>query len=339
MSDKYYSSEDVLKRIEAQVRRYNRKLKTMKIAVLAGGPGDEADVSLDSGKCVYEALKGDGQNVELVSVEKDITAILRKKWDRFNVVFNVMHGRYGEDGSVQGMFDLMGIPVVGSKVLGSAVCFDKSFSKLMFALLAIPTPKWLYIPYLEGVRPDVVIENWSGPAVVKPLKSGSSVGVQFYRDTPDLLREIQSLVKKHRGVVIEEPVHGRELTCAVIDSFNPIALPVVEIIPKSSSFFDYRSKYTKGVTEYEAPARITGGQFEKIAEYSLRFFRAAKLTSYVRFDLILDGEGKPKFLECNTLPGFTATSLVPMAARAFGLSYLDLVKFLIQDTLKIANFL
>jgi D-alanine-D-alanine ligase len=338
VSDKYYSSEDVLKKMEAQVRRFNRKLKNMKIAVLSGGPGEEASVSLESGKCVQNALKEDGLEAELVIVEKDIASILRKKWDRFDIVFNVMHGKYGEDGAVQGMFELMGKPVVGSKLLGSSVCFDKSFTKMMFALLAIPTPRWLYVPYLEGVRPEVVIESWTGPSVVKPLKSGSSVGIEFLPDPHTLLRELPGLVKKYRGVIVEEPVQGRELTAAVIDSFNPIALPVVEILPKKDTFFSYKSKYTKGETEYEAPARITGGQFEKIAEYSLRFFRAAKLSSYARFDLILDGDGKPRFLECNTLPGFTETSLVPMAASAFGLSYLDLLKFLILDTVKIANY-
>ncbi len=338
MSDKYYSSEDVLKKMEAQVRRFNRKLKNLKIAVIAGGPGEEATISLESGKCVYNALKADGLEVELVIIEKDISTILRKRWDRFDIIFNVMHGRYGEDGAIQGMFELLGKPIVGSKILGSSACFDKQFTKMLFALLAIPTPKWLYVPYFEGVRPDQVIENWVGPAVVKPLKSGSSIGVEFLPDQHVLLRELPALVKKFRGVIIEEPVSGRELTAAVIDSINPIALPVVEILPRKEAFFNYKSKYTKGETEYEAPARITGGQFEKIAEYSLRFFRAAKLNSYARFDLILDSDGKPRFLECNTLPGFTETSLVPMAASAFGLCYLDLLKFLLLDTVKITSY-
>jgi len=339
VSDKYYSSEEILKRIEAQVRRFNRKLKLMKIAVLAGGPGEEEKVSLESGTCVFEALKDDGLDVELVSIGEDISSVLRKKWDRFDVVFNVMHGRYGEDGAVQGMFDLIGKPIVGTKILGSAASFDKSFSKLLFALLVIPTPKWLYVPYLEGVHSEVVVENWSGPAVVKPLQSGSSIGITFIPDASELTRELPALVKKHRGVIVEEPIEGRELTCAVIDSFNPIALPIVEIIPQNEAFFGYKSKYTKGETEYESPARITGGQFEKIAEYSLRFFRAAKLSSYARFDVILDFDGKLKFLECNTLPGLTKTSLVPMAAKAFGLDYLSLIKFLILDTFRIANYL
>ena len=339
MSDKYYSSEEVLNRMLAQVRRFNRKLKTLKIAILAGGPSDEADVSIESANCIYDALKSDGISSEKVIADKDMGPIIRKRWDKFDVVFNVMHGKYGEDGSVQGLLDLSGVPVVGSKTLGSSVCMDKSYSKLLFTLLAMPTPNWLYVPYMEGVRPDVVIENWAGDAVVKPIKGGSSLGVRFFDDLTDLIRELPGLVKKYRGVIVEEPVYGRELTCAVIDSFNPIALPIVEIKPKSAEFFSYSAKYTKGETEYESPARITGGQFEKIAEYSLRYFRAAKLASYARFDLMLDNDGKLKFFECNTLPGFTPTSLVPMAAQAFGMSYLELVKFLIFDTLRIEAYI
>lgn len=340
MSDKYYSSEDVLSRMLAQVRRFNRKLKTLKIAILAGGPSDEAEVSIESANCIYDALKADGISSEKVFADKkDMGPIIRKRWDKFDIVFNVMHGRFGEDGAVTGLLDLAGVPVVGSKTLGSAASMDKSFSKLMFTLLAIPTPKWLYVPFMEGVRPELVIENWAGEAVVKPIRGGSSLGINFYDDLTDLIRELPGLVKKHRGVIVEEPVSGRELTCAVIDTFNPIALPIVEIKPQKSEFFSYSSKYTKGATMYEAPARITGGQFEKIAEYSLRFFRAAKLSSYARFDLFLDNDGKPKFLECNSLPGFTPTSLVPMAAGAFGLSYLELIKFLMFDTLRIEGYI
>jgi D-alanine-D-alanine ligase len=339
VSDKYYSSEEVLRRMQAQVRRASKKMSEIKIAILSGGPSPEREVSLASGNAVYNALKQDGMNVELVEVEKDILSMTRKRWDRFGLVFNVMHGRYGEDGAVQGLLDIYGVPYVGSKILGSAACIDKSFSKLLFTLLSIPTAKWTYVPHLEAVRPDLVVENWSGPSVVKPIKSGSSLGITFCKDVSELLRQLPGLVKKHKGVVVEEPIEGREMSCAVIDSVNPIALPVVEIIPQNQEFFSYKAKYTKGETEYQSPARITGGQFEKIAEYSLRFFRAAKLSGYARFDLILDDAGKPIFLECNTLPGFTQTSLVPMAAKAFGLEYTELLKFLIFDALRIEHYL
>lgn len=340
MSDKYYSSEEVLKRMHAQIRRFDKKLKDFRIAVLAGGAGVEREISLESGNCVYSALKDGGLNVDLIVIDKDVSSILRKKWDRFDVIFNVMHGEFGEDGSVQGMFNLLDVPVVGSKILGSAVAMDKSVSKLLFALLGIPTPKWLFVPYLEGVRPDDVVKNWEGAAVIKPMRSGSSIGVTFCGDVGELLRKLPGLVKTYKGVIVEKPVEKlKEVTCTIIDSFNPIALPPIGITPLSREFFDFSAKYTKGETEYQVPARITGGQFEKISEFSIRFFRAVKLSSYARFDIIIDTAGKLQFLECNTLPGLTKRSLVPMSASAFGLEYLDLLKFLIFDTIRLKAYI
>lgn len=247
---------------------------------------------------------------------------------RPDVAFPALHGPGGEDGGVQGFLETAGIPYVGSGVAASAVCMNKLYTKWAFEALNIPTPKWALVePYIYMERRSVAKLDTLPPfpAVAKPLAEGSSVGVEFIENE----EELRALIEKRKTpLLVEERIVGRELTLPVFGQPMEM-LPVIEIRPRSG-FFDFSAKYTKGMTDYICPADISPELRGVLRRYAEQLCRALALRHMCRIDLMLSKEGAPYFLEINTIPGMTATSLLPMSARAAGIDFPELIRRLIE---------
>ncbi len=288
----------------------------MKIAVLMGGRSSEREVSLKTGRAVADALRELGHEVVELDLTPDLACrLLDIKPDR---VFIALHGPYGEDGRVQGLLDILGIPYTGSGVLGSAIAMDKDVTKRLLRSEGIPTPDWVC------VRKGEAIPEWSGfPAVVKPADQGSSVGLSVVKDEEELEKSVKELFRTTDKVLIESFVEGRDMTVGVLKE-RP--LPVIEIIPKKG-IYDYESKYTKGATEYRF---LEDEELSKeLQEIALKVHTLLELRDISRVDFRVDGEGKAYVLEVNTIPGMTELSLFPMACRKAGMSFADMLSIII----------
>jgi D-alanine-D-alanine ligase len=286
-----------------------------KIAVLMGGPGSERDVSLATGRGVSKALRSLG--VEVVDVDvHDENFALPKDVD---LAFNTIHGTFGEDGQLQKILEERGVPYTGDGVEASRTAFDKILSKEKFREHNVVTPEWEVIEV--GKRPTISI-----PLVVKPARQGSTVGVVIVRNASELDSAMTEAGKYDRKLLIEKFVAGRELTIGVLDDQ---ALPILEIIPKGG-FYDFNNKYPflnpqgGGGAEHVCPAQIDPNKTKQIQEQALRAFRALGLVVYGRVDVVFAETGEPFVLEVNTIPGMTEASLLPEAAAAAGINYVDL---------------
>ncbi len=285
------------------------------IAVLYGGWSSERDISLGSGKCVMQSLKKQGFKTKGIDVDKKFTSKLKG----IDVAFIALHGKPGEDGSVQGILDFLDIPYTGSGVLGSAIGMDKVVSKYLFEINGIPTPDFYFE---DNIDIDEIIIKLDLPVVVKPRAEGSSVGIHVLETKNDIKKVITSMRRKYNGLLFEKYIPGMMATCGIL---HETPLPVLEIAPKKRKFYDYRSKYTEGMTEYIVPARIPEVQYKKIQEYALSAHRAISAQGFSRVDFVLDGDHNPYALEVNTIPGLLSGSNLPLEASAMGLSYDDLI--------------
>lgn len=298
----------------------------MKVAVLMGGNSAEREVSLQTGGAVAEALRKLGHHVsEIDAARRDLPAVLEDD-GRPDAVFLALHGRGGEDGTVQGLLEVMRIPYTGSGILASAVTMDKIFTKRLIEHGGIPVPEDLIFTrgYDAGTAPDIVAETLSYPVMVKPASEGSSIAVSQVTGPGQLVRALDEALEYDRRVLVEEFISGRNLTVGILGE-EPVVLPVLEIIPLEG-FYDYRAKYEKGRSEYEVPASLTTDQTRRAQEFSLRCFEMLDCASIARVDLILQqGTGEFFVLEVNTIPGMTETSLVPKAAAAAGMSFVEVV--------------
>lgn len=319
----------------------------MKVAVLMGGRSSEREISLRTGRGCAQSLRNLGHDVTSVdaadgsvlaagqeeSAARTLEAVralprqamletLRSEAVmEAEVVFLALHGRWGEDGTVQGALELAGKIYTGSGVLASAVAMDKAMSKRVFEREAIPTPHWMLLEAgVSGRALDVKLLG-GYPLVVKPNSEGSTMGLTIVRHPSELQPAIGKAAEYDSHVLVEQYIEGRELTVAVI---GEVAYPVVEIEPKSG-FYDYAAKYTKGASVYTCPAKLTTEQSKHIRELSLEAAQALDCSGVSRVDLRLSEDDEPYVLEVNTLPGMTPTSLVPMAAAAKGMSYDQLV--------------
>jgi len=304
----------------------------MNIVVLMGGLSAERDVSLASGKAVAEALRARGHGVTLV----DISGAPDDRWAAFEtaldrpdltgaeVVFLALHGDEGEDGTIQALLELRGLCYTGSGVLGSALAMDKEMSKKVFDLGGIPTPEWTMVPSAadEGEVRRALDRVGGLPAVVKPVDQGSTVGVSIVRDARSVDEAISGAAAFSERVLIERYIPGREVTVSIL---GDEALPLVEIVPEGG-FYDYECKYTKGKSRYICPAEIPEDRTRRIQDLGLKAFGLLGCAGFGRVDLRLAEDGSPFFLEINTIPGMTGTSLVPMAAKAVGIEFPDLVE-------------
>ena len=289
-----------------------------KVAVLYGGLSTERDVSLRTGKACADALVAKGYDVTLVDVDRDVAARLRQ--DRIDVVFNALHGRWGEDGCIQGLLEAMGIPYTGSGVLASALGMDKVVAKAMFKALGLAVIEYRTFPAARAGEIAPAELPFGFPCVVKPSGEGSSVGVHLVKDPARLAAACRDAATFKGDVIVERYVKGAEVNVAVLDGK---ALGAIEIVP-ANEFYDYAAKYTAGTTKYFYPARIPQPHVDRVMAASEVAHRGLGCAGVTRVDFIVAPDGTPYILEINTLPGMTGTSLVPKIAAGLGIAFPDL---------------
>jgi D-alanine-D-alanine ligase len=288
-----------------------------RVAVLFGGRSAEREVSLKSGNAVLAALRESGVDAHAFDpAVRELQALRSEGYDR---AFIALHGRFGEDGTVQGALELMGIPYTGSGVLASALAMDKWRSKLVWDAGGLPIPSYELLS--DGSAPDAIAARLGLPLFVKPANEGSSVGITKVKHESDLRAAYHEAAKYDRLVIAERFVGGGEYTASILGGQ---ALPVIKIEP-ANEFYDYESKYLRDDTRYLCPCGLSPEQEAEIQRLALRGFELLGGQGWGRIDFLMDGNGKPYLLEANTAPGMTDHSLVPMAARQAGMSFGQLV--------------
>ena len=290
--------------------------KPNKIAVLMGGPGEEREISLQSGKAIQLALEAIGYNVLSIIMENKLGDII-SDLHSVDLVFLGLHGSIGENGTIQGFLESLGIKYTGSDPLSSAICMDKNISKIIARDSKVNTPNWEIVTRGQTLNED----NSEFPLVIKPNDQGSTVGLTIVHDESELGPALNLAYNYSSSVMVEQFIEGRELTVTLIGGK---ALPVCEIIP-SHELYDYECKYTSGMSKYVCPADIDLVLMKRVQEITERLFDVLKCRHYSRADFRLDHEDNLWFLEMNTLPGMTDTSLAPMAAKAAGFSFNELI--------------
>ncbi len=288
-----------------------------KVAVLLGGRSAEREISLHSGKAVLNALQRRGVDAHPFDPAKQpMEEILRQG---FNMVYIALHGRYGEDGTVQGALELMGLPYTGSGVLASALAIDKWRTKLLWKAVGIISPHYEMLNAESDF--DVVVRKLGLPMIVKPSREGSTIGLHKVMSAEDLPSVYRTVAKHDPMVLAEKFIEGMELTVAIL---GDIPLPLVRI-ETTNEIYDYKAKYFSNDTRYFCPSGLSAEQEHTIQVQALQAHKVLGCEGWGRVDLILDKSGKPYFLETNTSPGMTDHSLVPMAAKTAGISFEDLV--------------
>ena len=298
----------------------------MTIAILAGGHSPEREISLLSGHQVQNALQSQGH--EVVTIDPAETPLLeRLTAGDLEGAFIALHGKEGEDGTVQRLLELIGLPYTGTRPFPCQLAFDKALAKEALAAAGVPTPRWAVIQ-ADALR-DLsaghilrhVVDRVGFPAVVKPARAGSAMGLSFVDSDEALPAAVMGALAFSDACIVEARVAGTEVTASFVGS-EPEALPLVEIVPRSGTY-DYASRYTTGATDYFAPARIDAAAAAAVSEVAVGAFRALGLRDLGRTDVIVDEQGAPWVLEVNVCPGLTEMSLLPMAAQAAGLSLAD----------------
>jgi D-alanine-D-alanine ligase len=308
----------------------NQSNKKKKIGVMMGGLSREREISLRTGKAILRALTEKGYQALAIDVSQDIAEALIK--EKIDIAFIALHGRFGEDGTIQGMLELMRIPYTGSGVLASALALHKIMAKKFFLCENIPTPTYEVFLRNEIEKNPPQTASLPLPLVVKPAREGSTIGVSVVRRGEELVPALKEAGKYDEEILVEEFMEGKEITVGILED---IPLPIIEIAPKSG-FYDYHSKYTKGETEYIIPARIPREKYLYAQEVSLKAFQALGCSGCARVDLMTDEDGNPFVIDVNTMPGMTETSLIPKAAGYAGISFEDLVeRILLGASLKI----
>ncbi len=329
--------------------------KDLVIALLLGGTSPEREVSKSSGSSIYKALAALGYKAILIDpaygkhqphkaedffAQKDFAEISNRNYveavnsnlfDEVDIAFLALHGKWGEDGTIQSLLELRGIKYTGSNVVSSAMSMDKIMSKILFKHYDIATPEWIEVNRHEK-EADVkkaVKEKLGFPCVVKPNDQGSTVGLTVCKHEDDLHKALKLAREYSSKALIEEYIDGHEVTVGILDNK---ALPVLEIKPKHG-IYDYECKYTSGMSEYEVPANIPEWVKLELQSQSLRAFEALGCSVYGRMDFRLSNDFKTYCLEVNTLPGMTSTSLVPKMAKAVGITFEELIDRIIKLSL------
>jgi D-alanine-D-alanine ligase len=309
-----------------------------KIAVLMGGRSLEREVSLSSGKRVCDALEERGYRVLALDVTPELVGTLRA--ERPDAVYIALHGKHGEDGTIQELLEFLGLPYTGPGVSASALAWNKAVSKRLFAAAGIPTPAWVTFTAdafkLAGAATalDLVPGAVGGfPVVVKPAEQGSALGLSKVSDAAGLPDALLSALSYGDAAIVEAWVDGVELAVSVIDGPEGTrVLPPVEMVPRSG-LFDFSAMYTPGETDYYVPARLDADKSAEVVAVAERVHRLLGCERVSRVDMVLGADGVPYVLEVNTSPGMTETSLMPMAAAAVGIDFQELVESLIRWTL------
>jgi len=337
----------------------------MNIAVVMGGISTERNISISGGKSVVDALRSIGHNVIpidpafgkdykkaeelIIDVSKPVSleelssyhprSYLEMMelpiWDTIDVAFIVLHGKYGEDGLIQSLFEFKKIPYTGSSPKTCSVAMDKIFTKNMLTAYGILTPKWMPIDAKSIDNDDTIKEirkELGNKIVVKPNDQGSSIGISIVKsgNLDDIHSALKEAAKYSNRILVEEFIEGREITCGLI---NGEALPLIEIVPKDE-FYNYKTKYIKGNSEYICPAELTDDVTEFVQSVSEMCYGILEVNSFCRIDYRLSEDNEPFFLELNPIPGFTSTSLVPMAAKVLGIEFPELCERLVNNAIE-----
>lgn len=303
------------------------------VAVVCGGPAAEGTVSRESGKCVADALRLANIEVATFELNERITEELQAA--SVNVVFPALHGPLGEDGSFQGLLEVIGLPYVGSGVTASACAMDKVLAKRIFRSFNLPVARDVIVHRSEGSRHAAkqVFEMLEGDVVVKPSNQGSAIGVLFASSFEELEQAIAQAFEYNEHVLVEECIKGREITVGILERDEIEVLPVIEIQTPSDTWYDYHHRYTPQMSEHIIPASLPTHQYTRVQEIAKHAHKALGCRDLSRVDFVVPRDGEPVLLEVNTLPGMTPTSLYPDAARAANVSFEDLVKHLVQRAL------
>jgi D-alanine-D-alanine ligase len=297
-----------------------------KIGVLMGGLSSEREVSIASGNAVLTALREKGYRPVAIDVGRDVAEKLRG--NAVEIAFIALHGKFGEDGAIQGMLEVMGIPYTGAGILASAIGMNKTVSKQVFRSRGLLVGPYEVVYDGDGAKAGALIEQLQFPVVVKPHAEGSSVGVSLVFRKEEVAQAVELAFEYGSEILIEKFIKGKEVQVGIL---GDRALGAIEIVPKRQ-FYDYKAKYEKGMSDHFFPARIPEAVYKRTLEAGLAAHRAIGCRGYSRVDFIIDEGGAPYILEVNTLPGMTATSLLPEIAKGVGISFPDLV----EEILKLA---
>ncbi len=297
-----------------------------RVGILAGGPSNEREISLRSGKAVHRALVGEGVDAVLLEVGSDIQDMIKRS--RIDVVFIALHGRFGEDGTVQKILEDLDMPYTGSGVEASRLALDKIASKQVFEGAMIPVPR--YVAFEKDRLDEREACALGFPMVVKPHLEGSSIGLSVVREKSALAPALKKAFEYGDRALVEEYIDGRELTVGIVDD---VPLPVIEIVTKAK-IYDYSAKYSDPETKYLVPAPISADESLKARELGLRAHKALGCRCFSRIDMMMDPRGALFVLEANTIPGMTERSLLPKAAGAKGLNFGALCITLVKDALQ-----
>lgn len=302
-------------------------MKATRVGVIMGGTSAEREISLCSGRAVAEALAGIGYDVVPVVLGSDSDVLAELAQAEMDVAFLALHGRLGEDGCVQGLLELIGIPYTGSSVLSSALAMDKLKSKELFRLHNVPTPP--YYVFSEGHAAadlEEVHGSFGFPVIVKPRREGSSIGLAKAKNLSELAQAVEGALAYDNAALVERFIEGREVAVGILDGR---VLGAIEIAPKSG-IYDFASKYTPGATEYYMPARLPAARYRGVLNLAERAAQALDTSGAVRVDLLVT-EGQNEYvLEVNTLPGMTSTSLLPKIAGAAGFGFAELCEAILE---------
>jgi D-alanine-D-alanine ligase len=309
-------------------------MQSRKIGVLLGGLSSERDVSLRTGEAVLAALRERGHDAVPIYVDRDVDVALRQ--EQIEVAFIALHGRWGEDGCIQGLLEMLGIPYTGSDVLASALAMHKGKAKELFRLHNLPTPAYYTLSAASvaaggagaAVADDelaAIHGDFGFPCVVKPIREGSSVGVTICRSPAELGPAIERALCFDDELLVERFITGKEVSVAILEDR---ALGAVEIAPRDG-FYDYANKYTRGATDYFVPPRVSPERYRGILAHALRAHLALGCRGATRVDMMVSDSGNEFVLEVNTLPGLTPTSLLPKIADAAGISFGELCEMML----------
>lgn len=306
---------------------------TKKAAILYGGLSTEREVSLRTGRAIFEALQEKPFQVTLIDVGRDLPEKIKDL--NPDVAIMALHGRYGEDGCVQGLLEILGIPYTGPGVMASSLAMNKIMTKKILVYENVPTPEFLVLNADNLPAKELaakILKEIEPPLVIKAANQGSSIGIAFAFSQEEVLPGLEECLQYDQEILVERFINGRELTASVLGNSDPIALPVLEVV-SSTGVYDYHAKYTAGISDHfvaELPAEIES----RVNELAIKTYKAVGCRGLSRVDFLLDDQGQLYVLEVNTSPGMTATSLFPDAAKAAGISFPDLIEKLVNLALE-----
>ena len=301
----------------------------LRLALIAGGWSLEREISLKSGQHVYDNLDKDKYEVRRYDPSKDLLRLIEES-KNLDLALLFLHGKKGEDGSIQGLLDLLHLPYVGSGVLASALAMNKAVSKELFRSTGLTVPKEMVFFRNQDIDPVRILSVLGEPVVIKPVEEGSSIGLSICSTKEEILEAIKDAFAISSDVMLEEYIKGREVSCAVLGNREPEALPVVEIIPQEKyRFFSYTAKYEIGASQEICPAQISSDAYKKVQSLAIKAHCLLGCRSFSRSDMIVTAKDV-YILETNTIPGMTENSIFPLAARTAGLSFCNLLDRLIE---------